>query len=84
MTPALALVLLLVVCSACAYHAAFGRTWRGWGMSVLAALCGFVAGEAVARWLGQGGWAVGQVHALHGLGGAWVALAAAGRWLGAR
>jgi len=79
MTPGLVLTLLLVLGSAGAFHAASGRTLRGLGVAVVAALAGFVIGEAVARGFGQDRGMIGHVHALHGLAGAWLAMVVAAR-----
>lgn len=75
--PALVLVAILALLAASAFHAAFGRTWRGWGVAVLAALAGIAAGEAVARGLGHTRFLVGTVHVVHGLAGAAVGLVVA-------
>ena len=80
MSPALVLTLVLVLGSAGAFHAAFGRTLRGLGVTLVAALAGFVLGEAAARWLGHTRGLIGHVHALHGLAGAWLAMTIARRW----
>jgi len=77
--PSLVLVLLVVLASAFAFHAAVGRDWRGLGLAVVAALAGFVAGEAVARALGHDLGAVGSAHMLHGLAGTWLAMIVAWR-----
>lgn len=77
MPPGLVLVVLLAVFVASAFHAWFGQSWRGWGVTFLAALVGFAAGEAVGRALGHVRGVVGQVHVLHGLLGAVGACAAA-------
>ncbi len=81
MSPALVLTLVLVLGSAAAFHAAWGRTLRGLGLAVLAALAGFVAGEALMRWLGGDRWLYGQVYLLPDLAGAWIAMGLAWRWL---
>jgi hypothetical protein len=77
--PALLLSLLLVLLSALALHAAVGRTLRGLGLFVLAALTGFVLGETVARALAQDRGMLGPVHLTHGLVGAWLTLLVARR-----
>ncbi|MCE7939385.1 hypothetical protein DCC79_11305 [bacterium] len=77
MPPALALVVLLAVLVASTVHALFGRSWRGWAVTLLAALVGFAAGEALGRALGHLRGVVGQVHVVHGVLGAVVATAAA-------
>lgn len=77
MSPALVLTLVFVLGSAALFHAACGQTLRGLGIAVVAALAGFLAGEALARWLGADRWLVGQVHVLPGLAGAWLAMVVA-------
>jgi len=77
--PALAVVLVVALLSASLFHAVFGRSWRGLGISIVAALGGFAVGETVARALAQNVAMVGQVHLAHGLLGCWVAMIVA--WL---
>ncbi len=77
--PALVLVLLVTLLSGFAYHTVFGRSGRGLAATLVAALTGMVLGEALARALGHAGPAVGPVHLLHGLAGAWLCMAILGR-----
>jgi len=79
MPPALLLAGALVLVSAFGFHAVAGRTLRGLGWMVVAALAGFLGGEAGARALWGERLAVGQVHLAHGLAGAWLAMAIARR-----
>jgi hypothetical protein len=73
--PPLVMILLLVVLSASLFHALFGRTARGWLVLLVAALGGFVAGEALARLLDQEWGRLGPVHLAAGLAGAWAVMA---------
>lgn len=80
MPPAYALALLLVVLSGTAFHALFGRTWRGLLSSMAAATAGFLIGEALARFMGLTFGQVGPLHPVLGVTGAWLAMAVARRW----
>lgn len=77
LSPAFALSLVLVLLSAFAFHVAFGRTWRGLTIVIVAALAGFVLGEAAARLLEHESGMLGEIHLLHGLVGTWLAMAVA-------
>ena len=80
-SPALLLAVVLVLLSASVYHAAFGKSLRGFFVTVLAAFSGFLLGEALARGLGHERFALGQIHLLHALLGAWLGMGiAARRW----
>lgn len=80
-SPALLLVVVLVLLSASVYHAAFGQSTRGLFVTLLAAFSGFLLGEAVARGLGHEGFTLGEIHLLHALLGAWLGMGiAARRW----
>ena len=79
MTPALVLVLVLVSLAGFSFHALFGRRHADLAFALLWALVGFVAGELMARVAGWHWGQIGQVHAAHGLGCAWLAAGLARR-----
>lgn len=73
--PGLALALLVVALSGSLFHALFGRTTRGFALAIGVAGAGFVAGEAFARLIESHAGRLGGVHLVHGVVGAWAAMA---------
>ena len=78
--PPVLLSLMLVLLSAFAFHALFGRSGRGIATLVVVALAGFLAGEALARAFDTSRGTIGTVHVAFGLAGAWAFLFVARRW----
>lgn|GEM_PF-5407300 len=79
--PGLALALLVIALSGSLFHTIFGRTTRGFAAAIWIAGAGFVFGELFARLIDSHGGRLGGVHLIHGVAGAWVAMAL-WRWRG--
>lgn len=77
--PGLAVAMLMIALSGSLYHALFGRTMRGYAAALAVAAAGFAAGELFARLIDSHAGRLGGAHVIHGVVGAWVAMAVWGR-----
>lgn len=73
--PGFALALLVVALSGSLFHALWGRTMRGYAAALGVAALGFTGGELFARLIESHAGRLGGVHLLHGVIGAWLAMA---------